>query len=43
MRNAIIRAILFLNDHFQFIFPYKTPDASRVLLFAASLGDFYTA
>ena len=37
---AIIRAILFLNDPFQFIFLRTTPDASRVLLFVATLGDF---
>ena len=37
---TIIRAILFLNDPFQFIFFHTTPDASRVLLFVATLGDF---
>ena len=38
--TTIIRAILFLYDPFQFIFLHKTPDASRVLLFVATLGDF---
>ena len=37
---TIIRAILFLNDPFQFIFFHTTPDASRVLLFVAALRDF---
>ena len=41
--TTIIWAILFSNDPFQFIFFHTTPDASRVLLFVATLGDFISS